>query len=119
MKKLMTIFGTILFASFILTSCGGGSTKKDGSSKVEPIVKVQDKGEIFLGNWKTKHNDKVEITKAGETAFTLKFIWAGEPFVRSVSATYNNGNLVTSGNELLSYSNGKIIFRGDEYEKVK
>ena len=28
MKKLMTLFGSILFASFILSSCGGSSSKK-------------------------------------------------------------------------------------------
>ncbi len=28
MKKLMTLFGAILFASFILSSCGGSSSKK-------------------------------------------------------------------------------------------
>ncbi len=29
MKKLMTIFGAILFASFILSSCGGGNKEEN------------------------------------------------------------------------------------------
>jgi hypothetical protein len=40
MKKVMTIFGAILFASFIMTSCGSKVTvcdclKDDGSHKKE------------------------------------------------------------------------------------
>ena len=35
MKKTMTIFGAILFASFILTSCGGGSTKEPATTTTE------------------------------------------------------------------------------------
>ena len=40
MKKIMTVFGAIIFASFILTSCGNSMTvcdclKDDGSHKKE------------------------------------------------------------------------------------
>jgi major membrane immunogen (membrane-anchored lipoprotein) len=35
MKKLMTIFGAILFASVILTSCGGDSIEKDAKKAAE------------------------------------------------------------------------------------
>jgi len=33
MKKVITVFGTILFASTILTSCGGGTSNKEINSK--------------------------------------------------------------------------------------
>ena len=41
MKKLMTIFGAILFASLILTSCGGGSIESDAKKVAELQCKAQ------------------------------------------------------------------------------
>jgi len=38
MKKIMTIFGAILFASVILTSCGGGSTDKKEETMTEDTL---------------------------------------------------------------------------------
>ncbi len=32
MNKLMSIFGAIIFASFIMTSCGGGSAEASGEA---------------------------------------------------------------------------------------
>jgi hypothetical protein len=42
MKKVMTIFGAILFASVILTSCGGGSIEKDAKKVAELQCKAQE-----------------------------------------------------------------------------
>ena len=42
MKKLMTIFGAILFASTILTSCGGGSIESDAEKVAELQCKAQE-----------------------------------------------------------------------------
>jgi hypothetical protein len=42
MKKLMTIFGAILFASTILTSCGGGSIESDAKKVAELQCKAQE-----------------------------------------------------------------------------
>ena len=39
MKKLMTLFGAILFASFILSSCGGSSSKEQAEVKEENTTK--------------------------------------------------------------------------------
>ena len=41
MKKIMTIFGAILFASVILTSCGGGSIQSDAKKVAELECKAQ------------------------------------------------------------------------------
>ena len=40
MKKLMSIFGTILIASFILTSCGGGTKKDNVNSDSKDTTKT-------------------------------------------------------------------------------
>ena len=41
MKKVMTIFGAIIFASTILTSCGGGSIESDAKKVAELQCKAQ------------------------------------------------------------------------------
>ena len=41
MKKTMKIFGAILFASFILASCGGNSIESDAKKYAELMCKVQ------------------------------------------------------------------------------
>tara|TARA_Y100000385_G_C12977381_1_gene586811 strand:- start:581 stop:874 length:294 start_codon:yes stop_codon:yes gene_type:complete len=41
MKKLMTIFGAMIFASFILTSCGGESIEGDAKKVAELQCKAQ------------------------------------------------------------------------------
>lgn len=42
MKKTMTIFGAIMLASFMLTSCGGGSSKETVESTEVAEVSVAD-----------------------------------------------------------------------------
>ena len=42
MKKTMTIFGVIMLASFMLTSCGGGSSKETVESTEAAEVSVAD-----------------------------------------------------------------------------
>ena len=41
LKETMTIFGVILFASFILTSCGGKSIESDAKKYAELMCKAQ------------------------------------------------------------------------------
>ena len=41
MKKIMSIFGAVLFASLILTSCGGNSIEKDAKKYAELMCKSQ------------------------------------------------------------------------------
>jgi hypothetical protein len=41
MKKGITIFGAMLFASVILTSCGGGSVESDAKKLAELQCKAQ------------------------------------------------------------------------------
>ena len=42
MKKVMTIFGAILFASFILTSCGTNTKKREFCDCVDVIGMITD-----------------------------------------------------------------------------
>ena len=67
MKKLMIIFGAILFASTILTSCGGG-TKKDDSVKIKPKTTTV-KGD--LGDYFEVVDKEYEIKKIEGEMFTL------------------------------------------------
>ena len=41
MKKIMTIFGAVLFASLILSSCGGNSIESDAKKYAELMCKSQ------------------------------------------------------------------------------
>jgi hypothetical protein len=41
MKKTLTIFGGIVFASFILTSCGGNSIESDAKRCAELMCRAQ------------------------------------------------------------------------------
>ena len=41
MKNLKTIFGVVIFASFMLTSCGGGSIESDAKKVAELQCKAQ------------------------------------------------------------------------------
>jgi hypothetical protein len=63
MKKIMTIFGAILFASVILTSCGGGSTDKKEETKTEDTLKA------IIDTLKVTDNSKNESANT-ETSIT-------------------------------------------------
>jgi len=63
MKKIMTIFGAILFASVILTSCGGGSTDKKEETKTEDTLKA------IIDTLKVTDNSKNETANT-ETSIT-------------------------------------------------
>jgi hypothetical protein len=63
MKKIMTIFGAILFASVILTSCGGGSTDKKEETKTEDTLKA------IIETLKVTDNSKNESANT-ETSIT-------------------------------------------------
>ncbi len=70
MKKLLTIFGAILFASTILTSCGGGENK-DEIAKIKPN-KVEILGD-FADNLQVIDRD-YEISPDGKLAIKVKYI---------------------------------------------
>jgi hypothetical protein len=40
MNKLMSIFGAIIFASFIMTSCGGGSAEASGDATGDAEIRA-------------------------------------------------------------------------------
>jgi hypothetical protein len=48
MKKTMTIFGAIMLASFMLSSCGGGSSKETLESTDAAEVSVADAPRVYV-----------------------------------------------------------------------
>lgn len=64
MKKVMTIFGVILFASAILTSCGGGSNDKNDETIVQETTETKIDS---LGGDTTNKTTVNEITPANLT----------------------------------------------------
>jgi hypothetical protein len=57
MKKLMTIFGAILFASFILTSCGS-STKEKSKDENSSVSTSEKSGDNSASNQKGSTTEK-------------------------------------------------------------
>ncbi len=70
MKKTMTIFGAILFASFILTSCGGNSIDSDAKKCAELQCKSQKLA--TEGAEKAASGDMSVVTEATKLAAELK-----------------------------------------------
>lgn len=80
-------------------------------------------GDKFLGTWKNKQNELIEISKAGEKDYTVKIIDPSASAgcfseAHTSTATYQDDNLLVMGKVLLSYSLGKIICNGEEYENI-
>ncbi len=101
MKKLMTIFGTILFASFILTSCGS-SDKKDKST-----VSDNDSVNTAVQTPKTEPPRTVAYTEfkiANQDKALFKMVEGGSTDV----VINNNGSIeVTAKFELIKTFKGK------------
>ena len=80
-------------------------------------------GDKFIGTWQKENGSKkLVITAAGETAYTVELIEPqsyGVNFTNTMTATFQDGNLVSGGTVICSYSDNKIIFDGEEYRKVK
>ena len=126
MKKILVVAffaGTTMFIA-----CGPSAKEKaekvrqDSIKKADSIaIVVKSNQNRYLGNWINNRNDKIKITKAGETAYTVKFVQHPDEFglamANTATATYENGNLMYMGSVLLSYSEGKIIKDGNTYEK--
>ena len=77
MKKLMTIFGAMIFASFILTSCGGESIEGDAKKVAELQCKAQQlmqkatNGDISVMEESTKLSSEAEtLTKEMKEKYT-------------------------------------------------
>ena len=104
MKNVNQILFSGLFLSIILCSCG-----KSGGDK-------------FIGTWQNQKGARIVITSAGETAYTVKSIGPrdgyGVAFSNTTTTTYQDGNLVSAGVVVCSYSNNKIIIDGQEFDKT-
>ena len=109
MKNITRFFLIGIITTILLTSCSSG-------------------GDKFLGTWKIPNYDKatITITKQGETAYRFKYVLSRTPnevdqmpYVYSETTTYKDGNLISMGEVIASYSDGKIIYRDDAYVKEK
>lgn len=106
MKKIQQLLIVGISISLIVSACSN-----------------PDSGDKFLGKWVRSNsaNYQLTITKAGETAYSIVEIAPAQSVGRWTS-TYEKGNLVNGtmfGSVIISYSNGKIIYEGKEYEKSK
>jgi hypothetical protein len=77
MKKVMTIFGAMLFASFILTSCGGGSIDSDAKKvadlqcKAQQLMQKATSGDMSVMTESTKlASDAAALSKEMEGKYT-------------------------------------------------
>ncbi len=81
MKKLMTIFGAILFASVVLTSCCGNSSKEPAAETKEPAAETKEPaaktegplGTVNYSEFKIGNNDKAyfKMVDGGSTEIKL------------------------------------------------
>jgi uncharacterized protein (TIGR02145 family) len=98
MKILMTFFGIIIFASSILTSCGGGSMQKEGES----TLKDKDSIEKSVKNNILEPKVSVSTIKIGQEEWMTEDI---------NTTSYNNGdpiNKAKSEKQWKDYSNKKL-----------
>lgn len=91
MKKVMTIFGAIIFASTILTSCGGGN-KKPTELEVKPISssikgELSDYYNIVEGSYKLTADDK--YTGTNNYQLKVQFSRTDKAFDYDVNSVLN------------------------------
>lgn len=95
MKKLMTIFGAIIFASVILTSCGGGSIESDAKKVAEHQCKAQKlMQKATLGDMSVME----ENTKLASEATTLSKEMEGKYILDSDKKIFAEALLKEMGN---------------------
>jgi hypothetical protein len=77
MKKVMIIFGAILFAFVILTSCGGGSIESDAKTvaelqcKVKKLIQKASSGDLSVMEESTKLlSEAATLSKEMEGKYT-------------------------------------------------
>ena len=135
---IVIIFSLFVASMFVLASCGGTSDKEvkaldslnsqldkalnDFNATKTMPVSSNSGGEpdVYYGTWKnTKENMKLIITNEGKTGYYVctKSLVNGDLFCWDCFS-YKDGNLCIDGEKKLTYSDGKIIYRGNEYEKV-
>ena len=81
-------------------------------------------GDTYIGTWKNnQNNQELIITIVGSNSYSLKLRVPYKPlgtmdeFTYS-DITYKDGNLYRNDTKIVSYSNGKVIYKDEEYEKV-
>jgi predicted small secreted protein len=82
MKKTMTIFGVILFASFILTSCGGNSIESDAKKLAELMCKAQ---KLY-----TEGSAKAETGDMSAFKESAKIAYEAEAFANEMQGKYKD-----------------------------
>jgi hypothetical protein len=75
--------------------------------------------DFYYGIWENSEN-VITITPGGKANYYVKFKHIDNGVVAEYDCyTFNNGKLCINGSPLISYSGGKLIYNGDEYEKLK
>jgi hypothetical protein len=106
MKNIKQFFIVGLFFATILLSC----------SKLS--------GDSFIGTWHNNNSQKeLIISKVNDTTYkilvhNLESNQSNHPTINTHLSTFQNGNLIDKYFFILSYSKGKLILEGQEYEKT-
>ena len=90
MKKVMTIFGAILFASVILTSCGG-NLNKDNYEKISDGMSVS-QVESILGKGESQASSNVDLGEYGGNISSEVMTW--QSGTKVISITFSNGKVM-------------------------
>jgi hypothetical protein len=87
MKKGMIIFGGILFVSFILTSCGGGSIDKKEATTTKDTLKTS------INTLKSNDSNETEPEKIVPTNVSCKLYFSGDDFTDEETGEISKGTI--------------------------
>ena len=92
MKKLMTMFGAILFASVILTSCG--SENKINSKNYDKISNGMSKSEVesILGEGESNASSSIDLGEYGGNISSEVITW--QSGMKVITITFSNGKVI-------------------------
>ena len=75
--------------------------------------------DVYYGIWENS-KQKITITKGWKANYDVKInILKNGDEIGYDYFTYQDGKLGINGSTIISYSDGKIIYKGDEYDKIK
>jgi hypothetical protein len=106
MKKTMTIFGAIMLASFMLTSCGGGSSK-------ETVESTTDAAEVSVADAPTVDVESTEGSKKCLVGFDWVYPSSSNPtgaWKFSSDGTFNSSTTMFGG--MSTWGNWEVISPG-------
>jgi len=87
MKKIITIYGVLLFVSFILTSCGGGANDKKEATKTKDTLKIN------IDTLKSSDANKTEPEKIMPANVSCKLYFLGGDFTDEETGETSKGTI--------------------------